>query len=93
MKRKFKLLKDLPDAKAGSIYEQISQWGTNYQIKGADYHIWWDISFIEKHPDWFEEVFEVQYTEKDMVEFASYHALHNNWASSNLEIWKNLKNK
>ena len=58
--KKYRLLKDLPDSKAGDIYELISAYGgdTAYYLGGDPDLSYWRPINVENNPEWFEEVKE-----------------------------------
>lgn len=68
--KKYRLKKDLPDAKAGSIYvkegdryvREKNQSRPNPVIEVNSYFDWQ----VEKSPEWFEEVAEKEYTLEDL---------------------------
>src|SRR5687767_13592234 len=57
MSKKYKLLKDLPNAKAGAVYK-ITDSGTDYICYDLMGKRSWDVSYpreyIENNPEWFE---------------------------------------
>lgn len=63
--RKFKLLKDLPNLKAGAIFHNETPNGDDYFVAPVDTekfnrndHIRFSLKTLTKNPDWFEEVKE-----------------------------------
>ena len=70
MQKRFKLLKDLPNAKIGSIYRQTGDGEDyiNYDLLSKNS---WDVayppSYIENNPSWFQEVVEDERVEISFI--------------------------
>lgn len=85
MTKKYKLLKDLPDAKAGAIF--VHNYSYNrYYLDGNILGSYWDKEFVEDNPTWFQEVLPVSEPVKDRIkveidgkyyiQYGEYHAIH-----------------
>lgn len=58
MSKKYRLLKDLPDAKSGTIFE-LDKEGDSYDYTATTGEFcWYRRHFIENNPDWFELINE-----------------------------------
>jgi hypothetical protein len=56
--KKYKLLKDLPDLKAGAVFEWDENNERYYCKVGDDFEYKYQPIYLESNPDWFEEVKE-----------------------------------
>ena len=66
MTKKYKLLKDLPDAKAGAIF--VHNYSYNrYYLDGNILGSYWDKEFVEDNPTWFQEVLPVSEPVKERI--------------------------
>jgi len=71
MQKKFRLLKDTPDTKAGTILvytDNITGKGYKY-LNSNDVSFQYDVEDVENNPEWFEEV-KVDYTNEIGEEFS-----------------------
>jgi cyclopropane fatty-acyl-phospholipid synthase-like methyltransferase len=67
MSKKYKLLKDLPDCKAGTILE-LSEDGESYDYKAQDgAECWYRRHYVESNSDWFQLVEEPKNEEQDSI--------------------------
>lgn len=59
MEKRYKLLKDLPDSKAGDVYvlcDDDKEWPPVYYKNGNQEESYWLQKHVENSPDWFSEV-------------------------------------
>jgi hypothetical protein len=101
--KKYKLLKDLPDLKAGAIFEYFDEFKPDnpwYRVKtiisptetefsSSQY----TLKFLKDETEWFEEVQELKYTDSDMREFAVYVGNSFGRYDEMLECWLENKNR
>lgn len=71
MEKKYRLLKDLPGARAGTIFKPRSR--SSILFNGADDSPLFYERSLELHSDWFEKIDEKKYTEGDMYAYASWY--------------------
>ena len=68
--RKFKLIKDIPDFEAGTIFEEVA--GNICKTPTSDGSKIFFMATIERNPDFFQEIIEQPkvWTDDDMLNFA-----------------------
>ena len=62
---RYKLLKDLPDVKAGVIFEHRSGWCVSLNTKEREIN--YPITIVNSNPDWFEKIEEPKFKVGDWV--------------------------
>ena len=70
--KKFKLLKDLPDVKAGAIFELIFGGVQGNKYINYEYDVYYNTNIVENNPEWFEEIIEPTFNIGDIVVTANY---------------------
>jgi hypothetical protein len=90
--KKYKLLKDLPEAKAGTILtpgdlKDVYEYPCSSGAKS-----WYANALVENTPEWFQEIKEPKWTDDDMLRFANYVSLFGGNTYSRLEDWKRQNN-
>ncbi len=81
-KMKYKLLKDTPTVKAGTIGEAYPASSNEYAFKAianmGDYYVHFKKHAVENNPDWFEPVIERWRAESNRYYFIVSHSLEPN---------------
>ena len=62
--KQYRLLKDLPDADAGTIFTSDNKGAYDYLSKGTKLPSWYDGEYVENNFSWFEEVNTVEKVEQ-----------------------------
>jgi len=84
--KKYELLKDLPDCKAGSTSYWDGEFFSFSTGQGRENDYGYTQNEIDRNPDWFKEVQEKEFTENDMFGFAR-------WAYNNFTMYKDENNE
>ncbi len=69
--KKYKLLKDLPEVKAGAIFEEMER-GIFGCVIDTGHSTKYPLEYIVKYPEWFKLIEEKEFTESDMINFGRW---------------------
>jgi hypothetical protein len=91
MRKKYKLLKDLPNAKVGMVY-RLNDAGMDYICTDLISQQSWDVSYpkkyIEENPDWFTEIIETPPAENKEWEIVKFKTKDGNYATKDSPLWR-----
>jgi len=83
--KQYKLLKDLPDIKAGTL--SVISTEKHYTFTNDTITIGFDVSFMDECPDWFQLVEEKEFTESQVREAINKYV---KWLNSDYDIFDNV---
>lgn len=91
LEKKYRLLKNLPDAKAGQHYIYNKSYN-RYYLDGNVLGSYWDIEYVQDNPEWFELVTEPSIApERITVKHLSQHDYVNNDNRYKDNFWYQLE--